>query len=112
MKEKNYYVYILTSQRNGTLYIGVTNNLERRIYEHKRGLVEGFTKKYKINKLVYFEETGNINSAIAREKCLKKWNRKWKLRLIEKRNPNWKDLTSKFFPRYSGIPAFAGMTSN
>jgi len=89
MKEKNYYVYILTSQRNGTLYIGVTNNLERRIYEHKRGLVEGFTKKYKINKLVYFEETGNINSAIAREKCLKKWNRKW--------NPNWKDLASKFF---------------
>ena len=89
---QSYYVYILTSKRNGTLYIGVTNNLIKRIYEHKNNLVEGFTQRYSVHKLVYFEETSDINSAIKREKQLKKWNRKWKLELIEKKNPNWKDL--------------------
>ncbi len=69
-----YYVYILASQKNGTLYIGVTNNLTKRIYEHKHDLVEGFTKKYKVHRLVYFETTEDINSAITREKRLKKWN--------------------------------------
>ena len=87
-----YYVYILASKRNGTLYIGVTNDLIKRIYEHKNNLVEGFTKKYTVHKLVYYEETGDVNSAIKREKQIKKWNRKWKLELIEKKNPNWRDL--------------------
>ena len=89
---KTYYVYILANKRNGTLYIGVTNDLIRRVYEHKNNLVEGFTKRYFVHRLVYYEETGDINGAIKREKQLKKWNRKWKLELIEKKNPNWKDL--------------------
>lgn len=89
---KSYYVYILASKRNGTLYIGVTNDLVRRVYEHKEGLVEGFTKKYKVDRLVYFEETNDVESAITREKRLKKWNRQWKIELIEKENPEWKDL--------------------
>lgn len=90
--ENKYYVYILASKRNGTLYVGMTNNLARRIYEHKNNLVDGFTKKYSVHNLVYFEETNNINMAIEREKQLKKWNRKWKLDLIEKENPDWNDL--------------------
>jgi len=89
---KDYYVYILCNFRNGTLYIGVTNNLVKRIYEHKSDFVEGFTKKYKIHRLVYFEQTSSIESAINREKQLKKWNRKWKLELIERKNPEWNDL--------------------
>lgn len=89
---KNYYVYILASQRNGTLYIGVTNNLVKRVYEHKNGLVSGFTKKYNVKILVYFETTSDIVSAISREKQVKKWNRKWKLELVEESNPDWKDL--------------------
>jgi len=89
---KQYYVYILASKRNGTLYIGVTNDLIRRVYEHKNELIEGFTEKYGVHRLVYFEETSDIESAILREKRLKKWNRKWKLELIEKGNPNWEDL--------------------
>jgi putative endonuclease len=92
MYKNKYYIYILASCRNGTLYIGVTDNLRRRAYEHKNNLVDGFTKKYNIHNLVYFEETNNINVAIQREKQLKKWNRKWKLELIEKINPTWKDL--------------------
>lgn len=88
----SYYIYILASQRNGTLYTGVTNNLKKRIYEHKNDLVEGFTKKYKVHTLVYFEQTSDINSAIQREKRIKTWKRKWKLDLIEGVNPNWKDL--------------------
>jgi len=95
MYRKNYYVYIITNKRNGTLYVGITNNLERRVYEHKEGTVKGFSSKYKVNKLVYYEETENVISAISREKCLKRWNRKWKLRLIEKENPNWEDLANK-----------------
>ncbi|MDP8297100.1 MAG: GIY-YIG nuclease family protein [Candidatus Orphnella occulta] len=89
---KQYYVYMLASKRNGTLYIGVTNNLVRRIYEHKKGLVEGFTKKYSINRLVFYEETNDVESAIIREKQMKKWKRQWKIDLIQKNNSKWKDL--------------------
>ena len=92
----HYYVYILASRRNGTLYIGVTNNLERRVSEHQQGLVEGFTKKYRVHHLVYYETTSDISAALQREKQLKKWNRKWKLELIEKKNPDWKDLITGF----------------
>ena len=91
-QEKSYYIYILANKRNGTLYIGVSSNLKKRIYEHKNEIIEGFTKKYKIHLLVYYELFNNINEAIAREKQLKKWNRKWKMELIEKVNPQWKDL--------------------
>ena len=93
-----YYVYILASKPNGTLYIGVTNNLEKRTYEHKNHLVKGFTEKYNVNILVYFEETNDIQEAIKREKQLKKWNRKWKLELIEKVNPHWNDLSKDWSP--------------
>ena len=89
---KSFYVYILASQRNGTLYIGVTNNLIKRVYEHKYNFVDGFTKKYNVHHLVYYEQYDNIESAIIREKRLKKWNRKWKLELIEKVNPQWRDM--------------------
>ena len=91
-KMKNYYVYILASKRNGTLYIGVTSNLINRIQEHKSKIVKGFTEKYNVNILVHYEQTENVYSALAREKSLKKWNRSWKIRLIEKENPNWDDL--------------------
>jgi putative endonuclease len=87
-----YYVYILANGRNGTLYIGVTNNLVKRIYEHKTNLVEGFTQKYTIHALVYYEVVQEITSAILREKQIKKWERNWKLALIERRNPEWRDL--------------------
>ena len=90
--ENRYYVYILASKRNGTLYIGVTSNLTKRIYEHKNNLIEGFTKKYNIHNLIYYEITKGVNSAIAREKQLKRWKRNWKIELIEKNNPEWKDL--------------------
>jgi len=89
---KTYYVYILASKRNGTLYIGATSNLIKRVYQHRNNLVKGFTEKYSVHRLVYYEETSDINSAIKREKQLKKWNRKWKLELIEKTNPDWQDL--------------------
>ena len=89
---KSYYVYILASKKNGTLYIGVTDDLIKRIWQHKNDLVEGFTKKYKVHTLVYFEDTPDIISAIQREKLLKRWKRKWKLELIEKENPNWRDF--------------------
>ncbi len=92
----NYFVYILSNKKRGTLYIGVTNNFIRRLYEHKNGLSDGFTKKYNIKILVYFEATSNILSALEREKKLKKWNRAWKINLIEKMNPEWKDLSEKF----------------
>jgi putative endonuclease len=86
------YVYILSSQRNGTLYIGVTSDLIKRIYQHRNNLSEGFTKKYKVHRLVYFETTPSITGAIQREKQLKQWRRKWKIELIEKDNPEWTDL--------------------
>lgn len=89
---KEFYIYILASKRNGTLYIGVTSNLVKRIWEHKEGFVDGFTKKYKIKHLVYYERHTNVESAIRREKRLKEWKRQWKLNLIEKFNPHWNDL--------------------
>ncbi len=89
---RRYYVYILASKRNGTLYIGMTNNIARRIWEHKQGLVEGFTKRYNVNRLVYCESFARPREAIEREKRLKKWNRAWKIHLIESANPDWKDL--------------------
>lgn len=89
---KIYFVYILASCKNGTLYIGETNNILRRVIEHKRGQIESFTKKYFVNQLVYYEQTNDIRIAIQREKQIKKWNRKWKIALIEKSNPEWKDL--------------------
>ena len=88
---KQFYVYILASNRNGTLYIGITSDLNKRIWEHKEGLVDGFTKKYNIKRLVYYEIHNDVNTAITREKQLKRWNRKWKLCLIEKDNPDWND---------------------
>jgi len=94
---KSYFVYILASQRNGTLYIGVTSNIAKRIYEHKNDIAEGFTKKYKVHRLVYIEETTDVNAAILREKQLKQWKRNWKLRLIEENNPEWKDLYEECF---------------
>lgn len=87
-----YYVYKLASKKNGTLYIGVTNDLIRRVYEHKEGIIEGFTKKYNVKKLVYYEIHTEIREAIKREKAMKKWLRKWKIELIEEMNPNWDDL--------------------
>lgn len=89
---KEYYVYILASKRNGTLYVGVTDNLIKRVAQHKENLVEGFTNKYAIHILVYFEVFNLIEEAILREKRLKRWKRDWKLKLIEKTNPNWADL--------------------
>lgn len=92
VRDHGYYVYILASQRNGTLYVGVTNNLLRRVQEHREGLVEGFTKRYGVKTLVYFEAHQEINEAILREKRIKRWRRKWKLELIETENPQWLDL--------------------
>ena len=92
MNSKKYYVYLLASEKNGTLYIGVTSNLKKRIWEHKNNAAEGFTKKYQVHILVHFEQTDNVISAIEREKQLKNWKRKWKIELIENNNPGWKDL--------------------
>ena len=86
------YVYILASKRNGTLYTGVTADLIRRIYEHKHALLDGFTKKYNVHKLVYYEVHEEINNSITREKQIKKWKRAWKIKLIEEKNPEWKDI--------------------
>ena len=87
-----YYVYITANKKHGTPYIGVTNDLQKRVYEHKQKMVKGFSKRYNISRLVYYEKTTDIHSAISREKQLKKWNRAWKIRLIEKNNPEWLDL--------------------
>ncbi len=87
-----YHVYIMASKKNGTLYIGVTNNLARRSYEHRKGLGSEFTSKYGVNQLVYIEEHQDIRTAIQREKTMKEWKRQWKIELIEKGNPNWDDL--------------------
>ncbi|MDP2919700.1 MAG: GIY-YIG nuclease family protein [Dehalococcoidia bacterium] len=89
---KTYYVYIMASKRNGTLYIGVTNDLIRRVYEHKNDLIQGFTKKYGVHTLVWFDQCDDVAVVIQREKQIKAWQRKWKLRLIEEKNPDWKDL--------------------
>lgn len=89
-----YYTYVLSNNKNGTLYIGMTNDLERRMFEHKNKLIEGFTKKYELDKLLYFEQFQYVNDAIKREKQLKNWNRQWKIDLIEKDNKDWNDLSS------------------
>ena len=89
---QNYAVYILASKKDGVLYIGVSNDLTRRLYEHKQGEIKGFTEKYKVHRLVYFELFDDPENAILREKRLKKWNREWKIQLIEEKNPDWRDL--------------------
>jgi putative endonuclease len=89
---KKYYVYMMSNKYNTTLYIGVTNNLKRRVYEHREKLIKGFSSKYNCNKLVWYEETGNIESAILKEKRMKKWKREYKESLIREKNPEWLDL--------------------
>ena len=89
---KNYYVYILASDRYGTIYIGVTSDLVKRVWQHKAGLVSGYTKEYKVKRLVWYEVHEDIKAAITREKQIKKWNRAWKIELIQKPNPLWDDL--------------------
>jgi len=90
--QRTYFVYILASRRNGTLYIGVTNNLVRRVAEHRDNLVDGFTKRYDVRRLVWFEGSESVEAAITLEKRLKHWRRTWKIELIEKTNPDWNDL--------------------
>ena len=93
---RTYYVYILTNKSNKVLYIGVTNDIIRRMYEHKQKLVKGFTKKYNLNKLLYYETTNSIETAIKREKQLKNWHREWKISLIKSKNPDYKDISKNF----------------
>ncbi len=89
---KNFHIYILASKRNGTLYVGITGSLVKRIYEHKHDLVDGFTKKYQVHDLVWYDACQAAETAITREKQIKAWKRSWKLKLIEESNPDWKDL--------------------
>ena len=98
MLTRSYYVYLMASRRRGTLYVGVTNDLAKRVCQHKQGSIEGFTKRYGVKTLVWYEQTDSIESAIVREKQIKKWKRDWKIELIESGNPQWKDL-------YEGIAA-------
>ncbi|MEP0324770.1 GIY-YIG nuclease family protein [Bauldia litoralis] len=105
MKQHSYFVYMLASRIGGTLYVGVTNDLERRVEEHRAKTVEGFTRRHGVDRLVWFEPHGDIRLAIAREKQLKKWNRAWKVRLIEKANPNWDDLFLALMAPYHNRPA-------
>ena len=100
--ERSYYVYLLANANNRVLYTGVTNNLKRRLFEHKHGLIEGFTKKYRVHKLVYFEETNDVNTAISREKEIKAWRREKKNVLVETENPEWKDLAGGWFADSTG----------
>ena len=93
--KNNYFVYLITNWNNKVIYIGITNNLQRRVFEHKNKLVEGFTSRYNLNKLVYYEITTDVNSAIAREKEIKKWRREKKNKLVESLNPEWKDLIAE-----------------
>ena len=99
--DKQYFVYILASVRNGTLYTGMSSDIVKRVYEHRNDLVEGFTKRYGVHRLVYYEVHQDVHAAIAREKQIKKWNRKWKIRLIEDSNPVWQDL----YPQIAGPQA-------
>lgn len=94
---KNYYIYIITNKDNSVFYIGVTNNLEKRIYQHKEKTFSGFSKKYNLHKLLYFEETSDIEEAIKKEKQLKRWKRDWKINLIRKKNPLFLDLADEWF---------------
>ncbi len=102
--KKNGYVYILANRRNGTLYIGVTSDLIRRVWEHRNGVVDGFTKEYNVKLLVHYECFATVEDAIRREKAIKKWHRKWKLQLIERDNPDWRDL----WPDIAGSPRTRG----
>jgi len=105
---KNFYIYILTNSNNSTFYIGVTNNIERRSFEHKEGLIPGFTQKYKLKKLVYIENYPTALEAIAREKQLKNWHRQWKINLIKSQNPKMLDLLdaeTSYSPEYPKGPA-------
>lgn len=102
-----YFVYILTTKKNTVLYTGVTSFLEQRMWQHTEGTMDGFTKRYSVHKLVYFEEYQDVKEAIHREKCIKRWKRDWKIELIESMNPEWNDL---FVQDSNSIPAFAGMT--
>ena len=95
--EHHYYVYLMTNWNNKVMYVGITNNLERRVYEHKQKLVKGFTEKYKVDKLVYFEETSDVWAALAREKEIKKWRREKKNNLVQSLNPRWIDLSEGWF---------------
>jgi putative endonuclease len=97
MEEKQYYVYILANKKYGTLYTGITSNLLQRLYQHKEGLAEGFTKKYTVHRLVYYEIHLDVYEAITREKRIKKWYRQWKINLIEQSNPQWLDLSIGLF---------------
>jgi len=101
-------VYILANRRNGTLYIGVTSDLRARVWQHKNDLAEGLTKRYRVHTLVYYELHAEMRSAIAREKQLKKWNRTWKIELIERANPQWRDVSDDIAGSWT--PAFAGVT--
>lgn len=96
MRFKQYYLYILASKKNGVLYIGVTNDLIRRVWEHKHNILKGFTRKYHVHKLVYYDVFDDINEAIYREKQMKKWKRQWKINLLEKNNKQWRDLYNDF----------------
>ncbi len=93
--ERRFYIYIMANKRNGTIYIGVTNDLARRVYEHREGLVKGFTSRYGLKSIVYYEVFDSVSLAIQRETSLKRWPRRWKLALIEKANPQWKDLVDE-----------------
>ena len=110
MRDHLYYVYILASRRNGTLYVGVTNDVLRRTWEHKSDLVEGFTRKYGVHILVWYELHGDINTAIAREKRLKRWNRAWKIKLIENDNSGWNDLYDRLLGEIT-LPDLPGSPS-
>ncbi|MFM7446594.1 MAG: GIY-YIG nuclease family protein, partial [Tabrizicola sp.] len=115
MREHTYFVYLMASRWNGTLYCGVTNNLLRRVVEHRDGAAEGFTAKYGVSRLIWFEQHSDINEAVLREKRINKWNREWKVRLIEERNPDWRDLAVDLglepVPGPGVIPAQAGIQS-
>jgi putative endonuclease len=100
MTYKEPFVYILASKENGTLYIGVTSNLVQRAWQHRTGLFSGFVRKYGVHNLVYFEPHVMMDAAIIREKQLKKWNRAWKIRLIERKNPEWQDLWGEILEHY------------
>lgn len=104
------HVYIVASRMNGTLYTGVTSNLPRRVYEHREGLIEGFSKRYGCKRLVWSEAHDRIEAAIHREKQIKEWKRAWKCQLIEAANPDWRDLGEDFLGAAEWVPAFAGMT--
>jgi putative endonuclease len=110
MREHLYFVYMLASRRNGTLYVGVSNDVMRRAWEHKNDLVEGFTKKYGVHILVWYELHGDIHVAIAREKRLKRWNRAWKIKLIEECNSGWNDLYARLIGEIA-LPDLPGSPS-